>query len=223
MDLREIIQAYKDQSLVAMTTDVQANRRRTFMPNPWADPSPLAGKPLVIVAHGNCNGFNYCRLRAQQSEARPKVDFVNHKKKTEKVGLIELMIPIESVVHYVHTFPKPKIVDELNGICTVWKTLETKDVIMFYIDVNTILKGQDPVWFGSGRAGSSDLASRRLMWLDPRKRKGSKSASIDFRIDPKNFSVMHSMCRYGCIVTFYRADILENAIKKKPIYRGKDK
>lgn len=227
MNIEEILKAEKDKTLVTMVGDVQALRKKHFIAGPWADPTPLIGMPLRICSTGDCHGFHYCRLRSAKSGRFPTVKTkpVNGEKQ-RPTPLAELMIPIESVVPYKakkEKAKKLKIKDQLNGISVIWKMMDA-DVIMYYVDVNTILKGQEPVWFGVGGT-DGELSSRRLVWLDPRKiqkKKTIKSVEIEFPVDIKKYSVTHSMSRYGCIVTFYPVDLIEKAIKNKPVYRGKD-
>lgn len=106
-----------------------------------------------------------------------------------------------------------KVKDEIKGIGAIWKVYSNRDVTIFYIDVNTILKGEEPAWYGASDGRAS------LIWHDPRwKGRGRlKTAEINFG-NFKDYAVSHQMSRYTCIVTFFRRKLLEKVINR-PLYQ----
>lgn len=109
--------------------------------------------------------------------------------------------------------PKFKIVDELKGISHVLLIRDTRDVAIYLVDVNPILKGQDPAWFCSEERTA-------LFWFDPRskphksKRK-DLTTQINFGRHYKDYNVVHSHGRYTCFIVFFRSKLLDQAVEKQ--------
>ncbi len=95
-----------------------------------------------------------------------------------------------------------KVIDELDGISSVFKMYESKDVVMFYIDLNTSLKYKEPVYYNNS-----------VMWLEKR-----GEASVSFGSRFARWDVTMRVSKYSCYVTFYKHSLLSKAIKKKPLY-----
>jgi len=122
-----------------------------------------------------------------------------------------------------------QVKDELRGIGVIYKIYSTRFATIYYIDVNTILKGVEPHWHGFNqyKNGSFDW---ELVWLDPRfqflpieKKRTTriKSASIYFGSRFRGWDMAHSMSRYSCVVVFFHHKLLRGAIKRKPVYEEK--
>ena len=131
---------------------------------------------------------------------------------------------------------KPKVRDEIGGINAIWKLHSTKDVAIFCIDVNSVLKHEAPTWCSFH--GQKGMEKREMQWLDPRWKgevppgwslqcgpagpeKKLKGAFVDFGPEFLHHKVVCQMCRYTCFVVFFKDEILSKGIEKMPVYRSK--
>ena len=119
-----------------------------------------------------------------------------------------------------------KVIDQLKGISFILKIYSSPDVVIFLIDTNTILKGEEPHWIGH------DVDSKRpkweLTWLDPRfqfrknKRGRIKSTSINFGKEfAQGWTPVTQTSRYTTFVVFYQRKYLLASEHLKPVYLSK--
>ena len=120
--------------------------------------------------------------------------------------------------------PKFKVIDGLKGLSTIFLVLDTPEVLIYYIDCNSILKGVEPAWFIADGGGKNER--HRLIWIDPRssnrKNKTIKTSELDFGGSINDYAATTSTSKYSCTLTLYKKGLLEKAVNKKPFWRSKE-
>lgn len=112
-----------------------------------------------------------------------------------------------------------KVKDGLKGIASIHRIHSSRSVVIFYIDVNKILKREEP------QLSISDLCGKKkyeLTWLDPREGvKRHKTTSIDFEDEfSGDWLVVTETSRYTTFVVFLRKQLVAKSIPN-PVYVGK--
>ena len=119
-----------------------------------------------------------------------------------------------------------KVIDQLKGISFILKLYSSRDVVIFLIDANTILKSEEPHWFGHYVGDKRE--KWELVWLDPRfrfrknKKSKLKSTSINFGKEfDQGWTTFKETSKYTTFVVFYRRKYLAASEHLKPVYLGK--
>lgn len=107
-----------------------------------------------------------------------------------------------------------KVEDNFKAISSILRVVSNLDTIIYYVDVNNVIKRQPPASTCSSSENPDDPACHQLVWINPGKREygNTKLCVIEFPHRCDDYTMFFDMSRYTLFVTFFRTELLKQQV-----------